>query len=236
MAALTRGAWLRRISALRGALVWLPLSSFGIIAIALLGFAEIADGIGRNENQHRLDQAVAQAVRPYLSSAVAAFFGAITVLGAGVTLTVLGILVSVMLIAKQRFVELSAWFLALAGSGLLNVTLKGWFMRDRPGDNPLLSSWSFPSAHAMNSFVAYGMLVYVFYRLAPRAWIPGAIAAATALVLLIGMSRIALGFHYFTDVLGGFAAGLGWLTASITFSEVALRRRARAGHSPCRPL
>lgn len=231
-----RGEWLRRLAGRRGALVWLPLLSFATILISLLVFAEIADGIGRNDNLHLLDRTVAEAVRPYVTSAAATFLAAITVLGAGPTLTILGVLISVMLIARQRFVELYAWILALAGSGLLNVTLKGWFMRDRPGETPLLASWSFPSAHAMNSFVTYGMLVYIAYRVSPRTWIPGVIATAAIVVLLIGASRIVLGFHYFTDVLGGFAAGLAWLTVSVTFSEVALRRRARAGQSVTGPL
>lgn len=236
MPVLIRGAWLRRLARLRGALVWLPLLSFGTIVLSLLVFAEIADGVGRNENLHLLDRAVADAVRPYVTSATVTFFAAITVFGAGVTLAVVGVLVSLMLIAKRRFVELYAWILALAGSGLLNVTLKGWFMRDRPGDTPLLASWSFPSAHAMNSFVTYGMLVYILYRMEARGYITGAIAAAIVTVVLVGASRVVLGFHYFTDVLGGFAAGLAWLTVSVTFSEVALRRRARAGQSATGPL
>ena len=157
-------------------------------------------------------------------SAVTAF-AAITWLGAGPTLAVLGVIVSIALIAKRRLVELYAWVLALAGSGLLNVTLKGWFMRDRPGETPLLASWSFPSAHAMNSFVAYGMLAYLASRLTRRGWSPAAIAAAGAIVLLVGASRVVLGFHYLTDVVGGYAAGLAWLAVCVTFSEVALRRR-----------
>jgi membrane-associated phospholipid phosphatase len=224
---LIRADWLRRLAGVRGAMLWLPLLSFGTIVLSLLVFGELADGIGRNENLHRLDRTVAEAARPYISSAAATFFGAMTILGAGVTLSVVGALISVMLIAKRRFVELSAWILALAGSGLLNVTLKGWFMRDRPGDTPLLSSWSFPSGHAMNSFVAYGMLVYIAYRVWPRSWLPAVTAAAAVVVLLVGASRVVLGFHYFTDVIGGYAAGLAWLAVSVTFSEAALRRRAR---------
>jgi len=227
MRALIRGAWLRRLAAVRGALVWFPLLSFGTIAISLLGFAEIADGIGRNENLHLFDRAVAEALQPHVSSSALTFFAAITLLGAGATLSGVGVIVSIVLVAKRRLMELYAWILALAGSGLLNVTLKGWFMRDRPGDTPLLASWSFPSAHAMNSFVAYGMLVYVIYRLGARGWTPAAIAMAGAIVLLVGASRVVLGFHYFTDVLGGFMAGLAWLTVCVTMSEAGLRRQKR---------
>ena len=232
MRSLIRGAWLRRIAALRGALVWLPLLSFSTIALSLLGFAEIADGIGRNDNLHVLDRAVAAALQPHVSSTVATLFAAVTLLGAGATLAVLGVIVSIVLIAKRRLIELYAWILALAGSGLLNVTLKGWFMRDRPGDTPLLASWSFPSAHAMNSLVAYGMLMYVVYRLGARGWMPAAIAITGTIVLLVGASRVVLGFHYFTDVLGGFMAGLAWLTVCVTMSEAGLRRQKRKRVTP----
>ena len=222
--ALITAAWLRRI-ALRGSLAWLVLASFAVIAISLFGFAEIADGIGTNEDLHLLDRRIAEALRPYVSSAAVTFFAAITWLGAGPVLAALGVIVSVTLIARRRLVELYAWILALAGSGLLNVTLKGWFMRDRPGEVPLLASWSFPSAHAMNSLVAYGMLVYLLSRALRRGWLTGALFAAGMLVLLVGASRVVLGFHYFTDVLGGYAAALAWLAVCVTFSEVALRRR-----------
>ena len=45
----------------------------------------------------------------------------------------------------------------------------------------------------------------------------------SALVLLIGLSRMVLGVHYFSDVLGGYAAGVVWLAACITGLEVARR-------------
>ena len=220
-------AWLKRL-ALRGSLVWLPLASFAVIAISLFGFAEIADGIGPDEDLHLFDRRIAEALRPHVSEGVVAFFAVITGLGSGFAITVLGAAVSTALIAKRRLIELYAWILALAGSGLLNVTLKGWFMRDRPGETPLLASWSFPSAHAMNSLVAYGMLVYLLSRALRRGWLPGAIVAAGTIVLLVGASRVVLGFHYLTDVVGGFAAGLAWLCTCVTFSEVALRRRRLA--------
>lgn len=223
--ALITSAWLRRLAAFRGALVWFPLGSFALIAVSLFAFGEIADGIGPKENLHLLDRRIAEALRPHVPSAGLAVFSAITWLGSGPILAALGVLVSAGLFVKRRLIELYAWILALVGSGLLNVTLKGWFMRDRPGETPLLASWSFPSAHAMNSLVAYGMLIYLLARTEPRRSVSVPVAAAAAIVLLVGASRVVLGFHYFTDVIGGFLAGIAWLAACVTFSEIALRRR-----------
>src|SRR6478672_2858095 len=111
--------------------------------------------------------------------------------------------------------------------GLLDLALKRVFHRTRPTwDVPLLTArgWSFPSGHAMGSLIAYGMLAYLLVRDAKgrRARV-AIVVGAVLLVLLIGLSRMVLGVHYFSDVLGGYAAGVVWLAACITSLEVARR-------------
>jgi len=71
------------------------------------------------------------------------------------------------------------------------------------------------------------MLAYVVFVLVawPRRRRVGIALAATVLILLIGSSRIYLGVHYVSDVLGGYAAGLIWLAACISGLEVARRWR-----------
>jgi undecaprenyl-diphosphatase len=77
----------------------------------------------------------------------------------------------------------------------------------------------------MGSLVAYGMLAYLLVReLHGRRPRLAVIAGATVLVLLIGLSRIYLGVHYFSDVIGGYAAGVVWLAACISGLEVARRK------------
>ena len=223
-----KAPWLRRITSLRARLVWLPLSSFAVLAVLLHAFAELADGIGPTEDLHVFDKALSDALRVNSSPAVIAFFSAATRLGDGVTIAVIGAGVSVVLVLRRRLIPLYAWILALGGSGLLNLSLKDWFHRDRPGEIPLLASWSFPSGHAMNSMVAYGMLAYLLSRNVPRRWMPVVVGAAVTIVLLVGASRIFLGYHYFSDVLGGFAAGLAWLSVCITVAELGLRRERKS--------
>jgi undecaprenyl-diphosphatase len=132
-----------------------------------------------------------------------------------------------LLAVRRQPLLIGGWVAAVAGGGLLDVALKGMFHRTRPTwDVPLLTArgWSFPSGHAMGSLVAYGMLAYLLVR-DPKGRPPrmAIVAGAVALVLLIGLSRMYLGVHYFSDVVGGYAAGMVWLAACITGLEVARR-------------
>ena len=119
---------------------------------------------------------------------------------------------------------------AFAGGGLLDVVLKLVIRRPRPpGAAAFLQhfSWSFPSGHAMASLIGYGMLAYVLTLL----WIHhrsaqiAVVLGAALLIIAIGFSRLYLGVHYFSDVVGGYAAGVLWLSACISGVEVARRWR-----------
>jgi undecaprenyl-diphosphatase len=85
---------------------------------------------------------------------------------------------------------------------------------------------SFPSGHALGSLVSYGVLLLVFLPAVSRRWRPLVFGLTATLVVLIGLTRIALGVHYLTDVIGGWALGVAWL--GITWA--AFRRwRAQTG-------
>ena len=100
-----------------------------------------------------------------------------------------------------------------AAASLLDGLLKIFVHRPRPALPwaHVLPDYSFPSGHSMNSLVFYlaiALIVRTIYG--PRA---GSIAVPLALLIAIavGLSRIYLGYHYLSDVVGGFAAGLAWL-------------------------
>jgi membrane-associated phospholipid phosphatase len=88
--------------------------------------------------------------------------------------------------------------------------------------------WSFPSGHAMGSFVTYGFLAYLLSRV-PWARFPRrtVTAALAALVLLIGFSRMYLGAHFLSDVIGGYAAAAVWLTFCILVTDRTQQRARR---------
>ncbi len=102
---------------------------------------------------------------------------------------------------------------AMAGSVVLNEAAKALFQRARPqlewAQAP--PDFSFPSGHAMNSLVFYGAIALIVWTIRGRQAGLTAIVAAVALATLIGVSRIYLGYHYLTDVVGGLLAGGVWL-------------------------
>ncbi|HEX5323966.1 MAG TPA: phosphatase PAP2 family protein [Capsulimonadaceae bacterium] len=112
---------------------------------------------------------------------------------------------------------------SVAGALVLNQILKQWFQRQRPDVPWALAherSFSFPSGHAMMGMVVFGMLAYLLFRyLKGRVACALDILVAIVLVVGIGTSRVYLGVHYPTDILGGWIAGGMWLFASILAME-----------------
>jgi undecaprenyl-diphosphatase len=124
------------------------------------------------------------------------------------------------------------------GASLLNNLVKFLVDRARPTVPVALShptGSSFPSGHAMASFVALG-LVALLARWSTRRPAAIAVTAACAVgVLLVGFSRMALGAHYLSDVLGAWLLGLAWLVALVEIFGVARRRDGDPEISASRP-
>lgn len=96
---------------------------------------------------------------------------------------------------------------------LLNLFLKSVTARQRPQYFPLVTAtdYSFPSGHSMNSMVFFATTSYFTYHFTKRKRVAVAVAGiSVVLILLIGISRVYLGVHYPTDVLGGYALGFSW--------------------------
>lgn len=131
-----------------------------------------------------------------------------------------------------------AVFLAVTclGGGIISTIVKVTVGRPRPEvDEPILTAFgkSFPSGHSMAALVCYGALLLVFLPLLDRRRRTVAISATAVLILLIGFSRLTLGVHFVSDVLGGYALGAAWLTASVAAFEI---WREERGRRPTHPL
>jgi undecaprenyl-diphosphatase len=91
---------------------------------------------------------------------------------------------------------------------------------------------SFPSGHAQSSIVATSVLLLVFLPALRGAWRWVAVAAGVAWVLTVGFSRVALGVHYVSDVLAGYALGAAWVVAMTAAFSAWRRERGRPGVEP----
>ena len=110
----------------------------------------------------------------------------------------------------------SYWVLATAFGTALVGLIKNLTQVARPQDLYTgLSSYSFPSGHSTMSLVVYGMLAFFISRgmSAGRRW--SLMAAAAVLIGGIGFSRLYLGAHWLSDVVGGFALALAWISALV---------------------
>jgi len=227
----------------RGEYLGLHLTIGFVISVAGLWlFGGITEDVIHHDPLTQFDVTLLNWLHVHATPAGYAIFNAITLLGSPVTLTILALGVGLLLASRRQWILLGGWLAAFAGGGLLDAVLKLVIRRPRPPYAVAFLqhySWSFPSGHAMGSLIGYGMLAYVLTLL----WIHrrsaqlSVVLGAALLIIAIGLSRLYLGVHYFSDVVGGYAAGLLWLSACISGLEVARRWHtgAAAGRGATRP-
>ncbi len=193
-------------------------------------FIALAAGIFLGGPLVRFDLWAAEALHTYASDAsgLTDSFRVVGVPGSLEALSLISVLVAIALLLHRHWSALAAWLVAVLGGEGLNLLLKELFARPRPHfAHPLVveTSHSFPSGQAMESMVVYGMLTYfAVLTLRGRGKRAVSVGGAIVLVILIGFSRLYLGAHYVSDVVGGFVAGGAWLSAVITGWEVMRRR------------
>jgi undecaprenyl-diphosphatase len=203
-----------------------------LFCLSLLGiFSLIAHGVEDGAGLTRWDEEVDLGLHEFREThpGVRSLFLGITQLGSVPAMTIVGLGVALWLLMQRRHLLPLVCLITLAGGGLLDAGLKLVFERDRPPfRDPAVveTTKSFPSGHSVGSAVGYGFLAYVGVRSLRSLWARVTLVAALAvLVALIGFSRIFLGAHYLSDVLGGYAVGGAWLAASISGLEVVRRRK-----------
>jgi len=151
---------------------------------------------------------------------------AVTWLGSdGVLWAVIG--ASVVVLALRKRWRLAAYLLITgAGALVLDPVLKSLVGRLRPVvAHPVAhgAGNSFPSGHSLGSVVCYGAVLLVFLPAARGRWRAAFITMIVTLVTLIGISRILLGVHYLSDVVGAWSLGIAWLGLTAFAFEVGRR-------------
>lgn len=205
----------------------------GLAAALTLVFAEIYDAVTDKDGIAGLDRPLlnyAMSLRtPFLDSAATDY----TNIGGTIGMPILASLIMLALALKRR-----SWtpVILIGGAGLgsllMTIAGKAIFGRVRPPLSdavpPFEHSPSFPSGHSLNSFVIAGIVAYllILRRRSTHGRVI-TITVAAIFALTIGLSRVFLGHHWFTDVVAAWVLGAAWLSLVITAHRLYLSNRKR---------
>lgn len=200
-----------------------------VLVIAFSFFADITEDVVSGDSSVKFDETVATYFHERATPAMITTMKAISFFGSSAFIIPVTVLIAISLWWRRKMYALASVVLVVGGGTLLNLAIKQAIHRHRPVfAHPIatLSSYSFPSGHTMDSTLLYGLLA-VFFAMSARsaaAKLAGFIAAGVV-VALVGLSRIYLGLHYLTDVLGAMAAGVAWLALCLTAVELHRHRK-----------
>src|SRR5881397_2108443 len=151
---------------MNGAPYWRRAPTLGLaLAIgSLLLLVLLATHVSGQTPLAALDLRLATRLHERATPETTAWWKAVTVAGSTPAITLLGVCVAAVLAFERRFAHLAGWVAAVVGAHVVLTLLKNAIQRPRPVYAAALiddASWSFPSGHAMESLVAYGMLTYL---------------------------------------------------------------------------
>lgn len=204
------------------------LSGLVLSLLSLWVFGGVLEDVVGGPALVRFDFALAAWLRSLSTPAGVEAARVFSLLGSPLMLVFLGLSVASRLWFRRQRIPALGWLACLAGGAVLAIALEYVVRRPAPPfPEPFASGaqWSFPSQHALGGLVGYGMLAYLLATLrldgvASRVLV---VALAVLMAVAIGASRMYLGLEYFSDVVGGFAAGAVWLGACITGVELTWR-------------
>ena len=207
-----------------------------LFAGAIWLFGGLLDAVLDNRTLVAWDRATNGWFHQHAAPSAMRAFALITLIGTPGSWIVVGLVALWLLWRRHEWLLFWAWLAINLGGGIVQYVLKISVHRTRPEYAAQYlhgNSYSFPSGHTMDTTITYTLLAFVLARLydLPGNRRAALYVAAAALIVLVGFSRIYLGVHYPSDVFGGFAAGLAWLTAGIAAVHVVSTRRRRRKES-----
>lgn len=166
------------------------------------------------------DQWIGNPVLSLRNPTLTAFFIVLTDFGDIYYIAISILLTSTFLIWKYKDYQAVLWLVvqSLVGSVLLNQALKLIFHRSRPLVEHLVEQggYSFPSGHSMGSMICYGGILFLLSKKINRTLLRNSLFIIGVLLIFgIGLSRIYIGVHFSTDVIGGLSVGAAWLALAI---------------------
>lgn len=209
----------------------LIILAFLVFVIGINLFVELSEEV-QGENIEQFDESVTDYVTSFRTPGTNSFFQFVTDLGdfyAYLTFTIIAGLFFFYKLKNKKFVLQLVGVVIL--SFLVNLALKEFFDRARPTLEHMVvvKTLSYPSGHAMSAMSYYGFLIYLIFHIKMNRWLRGFLTVLfAALIFFIGLSRIYLGVHYPSDVVGGFIGGLIWIAFCVVlFNIIDLLRQRR---------
>ena len=195
----------------------------------LVLFATGALAIDKSSPIVQLDLHVARLFFDLRSARLIDLFTVVTAFGNWGIVFSLAASASVVLWLMHRLRYIPALWLILISNQTLITLLKGLFLRPRPEYAVYREvTASFPSGHSAASFALFGFLTYVLVRerTGPKVLV---LVGGLVIVILVGLSRLILGEHYFSDVLSGYLVGAVSVVLGICLTELRFGTVARTG-------
>lgn len=198
-----------------------------IALISLIIFIFLAIEISTADGGVYFDQKIISSIHENINQGIMKFMMLISFIGSARFYFIIAPFLIWYLVRRKHWIELCALVIAILGSVLLNHLLKISFGRIRPYEYFLVEQggFSFPSGHSMNTLSFYGMAAYLYLRNKKLDARKVLIWLITIIFIgLMGFSRIYLGVHWPTDIIGGFSAGFIWLYICILGVEYVHKR------------
>ena len=193
----------------------LALALVGVILIAAAWlFLGVLEDVATRDPLVRVDTAVFHFLQSLRTPAIDRLMIVITESGDRAVLAALGVVVALWLAGRRAWHALAYWAAGLVLASILGTLLKLALRTPRPMD--IYQGWgaySFPSGHASMSAVLWGFLAILIAREARPRWWPWIFGTGAGIVALISFSRLYLGAHWLSDVIGGLAFGTAWVAA-----------------------
>jgi membrane-associated phospholipid phosphatase len=215
--------WVRRTPALL-------ILAGGLVALSLLGwlFGETAEAVLEQDGIAAIDDPVTRWLVQHRQPRLTAAMRAVTTLGDAWFIVALVLVVTLGLwLRRRRWSEIVVLPIASGGAALIVTLIKVAMERPRPMIGEIVataSGFAFPSGHSTQAVACYGALAWLIAHVtATRVATLLAWSVAAVVAFLIGVSRLYLGVHWLSDVVGGWVLGAAWLT--VTLSAVAARQR-----------
>jgi undecaprenyl-diphosphatase len=211
---------------------WSPLVlGVFILFLNVFIFAWLTDEVMDGDPLTIVDQQIHDWFMAHANVTMTRIMAGVSHLADSKTVYVMSAFVALILAWKRMWFWLFSLIFIVPGGLMLDELIKHAVQRPRPSTDVLnitLHSYSFPSGHALGSTLMYGFLSVLAYNMIPsKKWRNITISGLVFLIMLISLSRVYLGFHFPTDVLGGIAAGVIWLLLCFMSTHALFKMRQK---------